>query len=161
MKCPFCNAPDTQVVDSRVAEDGDFVRRRRRCITCDKRFTTYERRELKMPHIVKTNGSRADYAREKLEASMTLALRKRPVSSESVASALDRIEEKLLTLGEREVPSKVVGELVMRELRRLDKIAWVRFASVYRNFEDVGEFRAAIKEVQKPGAKASPRTRKV
>ena len=161
MKCPFCNAPDTQVVDSRVAEDGDFVRRRRRCITCDKRFTTYERRELKMPHIVKTNGSRADYAREKLEASMTLALRKRPVSSESVASALDRIEEKLLTLGEREVPSKVVGELVMRELRRLDKIAWVRFASVYRNFEDVGEFRAAIKEVQKPGAKANPRTRKV
>ena len=161
MKCPFCNAPDTQVVDSRVAEDGDFVRRRRRCITCDKRFTTYERRELKMPHIVKTNGSRADYDREKLEASMTLALRKRPVSSESVASALDRIEEKLLTLGEREVPSKVVGELVMRELRRLDKIAWVRFASVYRNFEDVGEFRAAIKEVQKPGAKANPRTRKV
>lgn len=158
MKCPFCNAPDTQVVDSRVAEAGDFVRRRRRCEACDKRFTTYERRELKMPHIVKSNGSREEYERDKLEASMTLALRKRPVTTESVDSALDRIEEKLLTLGEREVASKAVGELVMRELRRLDKIAWVRFASVYRNFEDVGEFRAAIKEVQKPGVKRTRRS---
>ena len=157
MKCPFCNAPDTQVVDSREAEAGDFVRRRRRCISCDKRFTTYERRELKMPHIVKSNGSREDYEREKLEASMTLALRKRPVTTESVDHALDRIEEKLMTLGEREVASELVGELVMKELRRLDKIAWIRFASVYRNFEDVGEFRAAIKEVQKPGARRTRR----
>src|ERR1700685_4465169 len=157
MKCPFCNAADTQVVDSRIAEAGDFVRRRRRCIACDKRFTTYERRELKMPHIVKSNGSRAEYERDKLEASMALALRKRPVTTESVDAALDRIEEKLLTLGEREVPTKTVGELVMRELRRLDKIAWIRFASVYRNFEDVGEFRAAIKEVQKPGVKRTRR----
>jgi transcriptional repressor NrdR len=106
-----------------------------------------------MPHIVKSNGSREDYEREKLEASMTLALRKRPVTTESVDSALDRIEEKLLTLGEREVPSEAVGELVMRELKKLDKIAWIRFASVYRNFEDVGEFRAAVKEVQKPPVK--------
>jgi transcriptional repressor NrdR len=158
MKCPFCNAPDTQVIDSRVSEEGDFVRRRRRCIACNKRFTTYERRELKMPQVVKKSGSRADYDREKIEGSMLLALRKRPFTTESVDAAIDRIEEKLLTLGEREVSSDVVGELVMRELRRLDKIAWIRFASVYRNFEDVGEFRAAIKEVQKPGVKRPRRT---
>jgi transcriptional repressor NrdR len=158
MKCPFCNASDTQVIDSRVSEEGDFVRRRRRCVACNKRFTTYERRELKMPQVVKKSGSRADYDREKIEGSMLLALRKRPFTTESVDAAIDRIEEKLLTLGEREVSSDVVGELVMRELRRLDKIAWIRFASVYRNFEDVGEFRAAIKEVQKPGVKRTRRT---
>jgi transcriptional repressor NrdR len=158
MKCPFCNASDTQVIDSRVSEEGDFVRRRRRCIACNKRFTTYERRELKMPQVVKKSGSRAEYDREKIEGSMLLALRKRPFTTESVDAAIDRIEEKLLTLGEREVSSDVVGELVMRELRRLDKIAWIRFASVYRNFEDVGEFRAAIKEVQKPGAKRTRRS---
>jgi transcriptional repressor NrdR len=158
MKCPFCNAFDTQVIDSRVSEEGDFVRRRRRCIACNKRFTTYERRELKMPQVVKKSGSRAEYDREKIEGSMLLALRKRPFTTESVDAAIDRIEEKLLTLGEREVSSDVVGELVMRELRRLDKIAWIRFASVYRNFEDVGEFRAAIKEVQKPGAKRTRRS---
>lgn len=158
MKCPFCNAPDTQVIDSRVSEEGDFVRRRRRCIACNKRFTTYERRELKMPQVVKKSGSRAEYDREKIEGSMLLALRKRPFTTESVDAAIDRIEEKLLTLGEREVSSDVVGELVMRELRRLDKIAWIRFASVYRNFEDVGEFRAAIKEVHKPGARRARRS---
>jgi len=158
MKCPFCNASDTQVIDSRVSEEGDFVRRRRRCVACNKRFTTYERRELKMPQVVKKSGSRAEYDREKIEGSMLLALRKRPFTTESVDAAIDRIEEKLLTLGEREVSSDVVGELVMRELRRLDKIAWIRFASVYRNFEDVGEFRAAIKEVQKPGVKRTRRT---
>jgi transcriptional repressor NrdR len=158
MKCPFCNASDTQVIDSRVSEEGDFVRRRRRCVACNKRFTTYERRELKMPQVVKKSGSRADYDREKIEGSMLLALRKRPFTTESVDAAIDRIEEKLLTLGEREVSSDVVGELVMRELRRLDKIAWIRFASVYRNFEDVGEFRDAIKEVQKPGVKRTRRS---
>lgn len=150
MKCPFCADPNTQVIDTRENEDGDIVRRRRRCLACDKRFTTYERVELRMPSVVKKNGSRADYSREKLSASMMLALRKRPVNVESIDAAIDRIEEKLITLGEREVPSEKVGELVMRELKRLDKIGYVRFASVYRNFEDVDEFRDAVREVTKP-----------
>lgn len=150
MKCPFCTDPNTQVIDTRENEDGDIVRRRRRCLACDKRFTTYERVELRMPSVVKKNGSRAEYSREKLSASMMLALRKRPVNVESIDAAIDRIEEKLITLGEREVPSEKVGELVMRELKRLDKIGYVRFASVYRNFEDVDEFRDAVREVTKP-----------
>lgn len=150
MKCPFCADPNTQVIDTRENEDGDTVRRRRRCMACDKRFTTYERVELKMPSVVKKNGSRVDYDREKLMASMQLALRKRPVTMESIDAAVDRIEERLITLGEREVLSEKVGELVMRELKRLDKIAYVRFASVYRNFEDVDEFRDAVREVTKP-----------
>jgi transcriptional repressor NrdR len=150
MKCPYCGDTNTQVVDTRESEDGDTVRRRRRCLACDKRFTTYERVELKLPQIVKKNGSRAEYDRDKLHASMMLALRKRPVAMESIDAAVDRIEEKLLTLGEREVPSEKLGELVMRELRRLDKIAYIRFASVYRNFEDVDEFSEAIREVKKP-----------
>ncbi len=150
MKCPYCGDTNTQVVDTRESEDGDTVRRRRRCLACDKRFTTYERVELKLPQIVKKNGSRAEYDRDKLQASMMLALRKRPVAMESIDAAVDRIEEKLLTLGEREVPSEKLGELVMRELRRLDKIAYIRFASVYRNFEDVDEFSEAIREVKKP-----------
>jgi transcriptional repressor NrdR len=150
MKCPFCADNNTQVVDTRENEDGDTVRRRRRCAACDKRFTTYERVELQMPQVVKKNGSRTEYERDKLMASMMLALRKRPVTTESVDAALDRIEEKLVTLGEREVASDRIGELVMRELKRLDKIAYVRFASVYRNFEDVEEFSDAIREVKKP-----------
>lgn len=153
MKCPYCGDTNTQVVDTRESEDGDTVRRRRRCLACDKRFTTYERVELKLPQIVKKNGSRAEYDRDKLHASMMLALRKRPVAMESIDAAVDRIEEKLLTLGEREVPSEKLGELVMRELRRLDKIAYIRFASVYRNFEDVDEFSEAIREVKKPRAR--------
>ena len=150
MKCPFCSDPNTQVVDTRENDDGDTVRRRRRCLACDKRFTTYERIELQLPHLVKKNGSRTEYDREKLRASMMLALRKRPVATESVEAAIDRIEEKLVTLGEREIASDRVGELVMRELKKLDKIAYVRFASVYRNFEDVEEFSDAIREVKKP-----------
>ena len=156
MKCPYCADPNTQVIDTRENEEGDTVRRRRRCLACDKRFTTYERVELKMPSVVKKNGSRADYDREKLMASMQLALRKRPVTMESIDAAIDRIEERLITLGEREVPSDKVVELVMRELKRLDKIGYVRFASVYRNFEDVDEFRDAVREVTKPRV---PRTR--
>jgi len=156
MKCPYCADPNTQVIDTRENEEGDTVRRRRRCLACDKRFTTYERVELKMPSVVKKNGSRADYDRDKLLASMQLALRKRPVTMESIDAAIDRIEERLITLGEREVPSEKVGELVMRELKRLDKIGYVRFASVYRNFEDVDEFRDAVREVTKPRV---PRTR--
>ena len=153
MKCPYCGDAGTQVVDTRENEDGDTVRRRRRCPACDKRFTTYERVELQLPMVVKKNASRADYDRDKLKGSMMLALRKRPVTSEAVDAALDRIEEKLVTLGEREVASDRIGELVMRELKRLDKVAYIRFASVYRNFEDVDEFSDAIREIKKPRAR--------
>lgn len=150
MRCPFCGYSDTQVVDSRVSEEGDTIRRRRRCQHCDKRFTTYERVELVMPSIVKRNGSRSDYDQVKLRASLALALRKRPVSTEDVDAAVARIEESLLTSGKREVPSAYVGELVMGELKKLDKVAYVRFASVYRSFEDIGEFIEAIREMQGP-----------
>lgn len=148
MKCPYCATDNSQVVDTRENDDGDTVRRRRRCLACDKRFTTYERVELKLPQIVKKNGSRVDFDRSKLKASMMLALRKRPVTAEGMEAALDRIEQRLMTVGERELPSDRIGELVMRELKQLDKIAYVRFASVYRNFEDVDEFSRAIKEVR-------------
>jgi transcriptional repressor NrdR len=147
MKCPFCSHPDTQVVETRVTEDGGFIRRRRRCASCDKRFTTYERPEVTFPTIVKKDGRRIDYDRAKLLGSMRLALRKRSVSTELVDGAVERIEEKLLNLGLREVFSTRIGELVMGELRKLDKVAYVRFASVYRNFEDIDEFKTLVDEV--------------
>jgi transcriptional repressor NrdR len=152
MRCPFCDHPETQVIETRVSDDGDALRRRRRCANCDKRFTTYERVELSLPAVVKKNGSRVEYDRRKLRASLALSLRKRPVSSEAVDAAIARIEEKLLQLAVREIASERVGELVMRELKRLDKIAYVRFASVYRNFEDVDDFAEAIEEVQPKGS---------
>lgn len=152
MKCPFCGAEETAVVDTRINDDGDIVRRRRRCATCEKKFTTYERPEIRLPQVVKKNGSRVEYNRDKLLASLTLALRKRPVAMESVEAAIDRIEEKLLAIGEREIPSDKIGEMVMRELKKLDKIGYVRFASVYRNFEDVDEFSKAIREVSPRGS---------
>jgi transcriptional repressor NrdR len=130
MRCPFCHSDDTQVMDTRVSDEGDSVRRRRRCASCDKRFTTYERAELSLPAIVKKNGSRVEYSHEKLVSSIRLALRKRPVSSDAVDDAIGRIEEKLMASGEKEIPSERVGELVMRELKRLDKVAYIRFASV-------------------------------
>ncbi len=157
MKGPYCADPNTQVVDTRENEDGDTVRRRRRCLTCDKRFTTYERVELQLPLVVKKNGSRTDYDRDKLKSSMMLALRKRPVTTESLDTAIDRIEEKLVQLAEREVASDRIGELVIRELKKLDKVAYIRFASVYRNFEDLDEFSDAIREVKKPRVRR-PRT---
>jgi transcriptional repressor NrdR len=147
MKCPFCKHEDTQVLDTRVSEEGDAIRRRRRCAKCEKRFTTYERIELAMPVVVKKNGSRSEFESTKLRASLMLALRKRPVSADAVDAAIRRIEEKLLSSGEREVMSSRIGELVMRELKRLDKIAYIRFASVYKSFEDVMEFQDAIDEV--------------
>ncbi len=150
MKCPYCADENTQVVDTRENEDGDTVRRRRRCLACDKRFTTYERVELQLPQVVKKNGSRAEYDRDKLKASMMLAMRKRPVTTESVDLAVDRIEDKLVQLALREVASERIGELVMRELKKLDKVAYIRFASVYRNFEDVDEFSDAIREIKQP-----------
>ena len=146
MKCPFCHNDDTQVLDTRVSEEGDAIRRRRRCSKCEKRFTTYERIELAMPYIVKKNGSRCDYESSKLRASLMLALRKRPVSAPAIDSAIERIEERLLASGEREIHSVQLGELVMHELKRLDKIAYIRFASVYKSFEDVAEFRDMIEE---------------
>ncbi len=147
MKCPFCSHPDTQVVETRESDDGGFIRRRRRCASCDKRFTTYERPEVNFPAIVKKDGRRIEYERVKLLASMKLALRKRPVSTEQVDAAVERIEEKLLNLGLREVLSTRIGELVMRELKKLDKVAYVRFASVYRSFEDMDDFRTLVDEV--------------
>ncbi len=149
MKCPFCSHSETQVVETRIAEDGDFIRRRRQCGACDKRFTTYERPDVNYPAIVKKDGRRIDYEHSKLLASMNWALRKRPVSTEQVDSAIERIEEKLLNLGLREVPSARLGELVMRELKKLDKVAYVRFASVYRSFEDIDEFKTLVNEVNK------------
>ncbi|MES2634638.1 transcriptional regulator NrdR [Caenimonas sp. SL110] len=149
MKCPFCSNDETQVVETRVAEDGDFIRRRRQCLSCEKRFTTYERPDVTFPAIVKKDGRRIDYERVKLLASMNLALRKRPVSTEQIDNAVERIEEKLLNLGVREVPSNRIGELVMRELKKLDKVAYVRFASVYRSFEDIDEFKTLVDEVRR------------
>ena len=147
MKCPFCSHPDTQVVETRVAEDGGFIRRRRRCASCDKRFTTYERPEVSFPAVVKKDGRRIEFEHAKLIGSMKLALRKRPVSTEQVDGAVERIEEKLLNLGQREVLSTRIGELVMAELKKLDKVAYVRFASVYRSFEDIDDFKTLVDEV--------------
>jgi len=149
VKCPFCGGAETQVVETRVAEDGDFIRRRRQCVSCEKRFTTYERPDVNFPAVVKKDGRRIDYERGKLLASMNLALRKRPVSTEQVDGAVERIEEKLLNLGVREIPSARIGELVMRELKKLDKVAYVRFASVYRSFEDIDDFKALVDEVRR------------
>ena len=148
MRCPFCHHADTQVIDSRASDEGATIRRRRRCLSCEKRFTTYERVELSMPVIVKRGGGRAEYGRDKLRASMMLALRKRPVASDAVDEAIGRIEEKLLSSAQREVKSEKLGELVMRELKRLDKVAYIRFASVYRSFEDVDEFAEVVREVR-------------
>lgn len=147
MKCPFCSHLETQVVETRVSEDADVVRRRRQCSACEKRFTTYERPEVTIPAVVKKDGSRVDFDSTKVRASMMLALRKRPVSIEQVDGALLRIEQKLLSAGVREIASTKVGELVMRELKRLDKVAYVRFASVYRSFEDVDEFRQLLRDI--------------
>ena len=149
MHCPFCAHTETQVVDTRVADDGGFVRRRRQCGHCGKRFTTYERPDVSFPSIVKKDGRRVAFERAKLQGSLDLALRKRPVSTEQIDSAIERIEEKLLATGAREVASARLGELVMRELKKLDKVAYVRFASVYRSFEDIDEFRALVDEVQR------------
>lgn len=150
MKCPFCNADDTSVVDSRVSEDGYKIRRRRHCHACDKRFTTYETVELRLPQVVKHDGSRAEFDRNKLLTGFKRALHKRPVPTSYVDAAIDRIVQKFLSMGEREVSTRSIGESVMQELYKLDKVAYIRFASVYKSFQDVDDFRDAIKEVQKP-----------
>ena len=148
MKCPFCSADDTQVIDSRVNDEGDAIRRRRRCSSCDKRFTTYETADLRLPQVVKGNGNREDFKDEKLREGFFLALHKRPVSTELIEEALHHIRSKLLVMGEREVPSRQIGELVMAELRKLDKVAYIRFASVYRSFQDADDFRDALKDLK-------------
>ena len=147
MRCPFCSHDETQVVETRDSDEGDVVRRRRRCQSCDKRFTTYERPEIALPTVIKKDGTRAEFDSAKIRASMDLALRKRPVSVEQIDAAMERIHDKLLNSGAREVPSASLGKLVMRELKRIDKVAYVRFASVYRSFEDVDEFRKLIQDI--------------
>ncbi len=148
MHCPFCSAYDTKVIDSRLVTDGNSVRRRRECQTCGERFTTFETAELVMPKIIKGNGSREPFNEEKLRRGLLRAVEKRPVADEAIEAVINRIMHVLRSTGERELPSRRVGEEVMNELRRLDKVAYVRFASVYRAFEDVSEFQAEIQRLE-------------
>ena len=147
MKCPFCGSTETQVIDSRVSEAGDSIRRRRRCQDCQKRFTTYETAELRLPQVVKTDGTRADFDANKIRNGFTRALHKRPVPTEYVDAAIDRIVQQVLALGEREIPSRQIGEMVMQELYKLDQVAYIRFASVYRSFQDVEDFRDVVRSI--------------
>lgn len=151
MHCPFCGADDTKVIDSRLVAEGDSVRRRRECQTCGERYTTFETAELVMPRIVKSDGIREPFDEAKLRRGMQRALEKRPVGIEAIDSSLNRIMHELRSTGERELPSRRVGEAVMRELREMDGVAYVRFASVYRDFQDVSEFQ---EEIQKLSNKA-------
>ncbi|MBV8031918.1 MAG: transcriptional repressor NrdR [Betaproteobacteria bacterium] len=155
MKCPFCGSEDTQVVDTRANLEANTIRRRRKCLGCGKRFTTYERVDLKMPRLIKKDGSRTEFDRDKLLGSMMVALRKRPVATEEVEASVDRVIERLRSLGEPEVPTTRVGDFVIKELAKLDKIAYIRFASVYRSFESPDDFREALAEVR-----AAPRRRR-
>ena len=147
MHCPFCSADDTKVIDSRLVADGHQVRRRRECLVCRERFTTFESAELVMPRVIKSNGSREPFNEDKLRGGIQRALEKRPVSMEAVEQSINRIKSQLRATGEREVDAKFIGNLVMEELKGLDKVAYIRFASVYRNFEDVDAFSKAIREV--------------
>ncbi|HEX23083.1 MAG TPA: transcriptional regulator NrdR [Chromatiales bacterium] len=149
MRCPFCDADDTKVIDSRLANEGYVVRRRRECLTCSERFTTFETAELVMPKLVKNDGRREPFNEDKLRAGFTRALEKRPVSAEDIESAIGRLKKRLRVTGDREVPSRTLGDWVMDELRDLDPVAYVRFASVYRSFEDVNAFREEIERLEK------------
>ena len=148
MHCPYCSAQDTKVIDSRLVADGNQIRRRRECLTCSERFTTYESAELLIPRLVKRDGSREPFNEEKLRAGMARALEKRPVSIEQLEEALSRIKHRLRATGEREIQSLVLGEEVMRELQQLDEVAYIRFASVYRHFKDLNEFREEIDKLE-------------
>ena len=155
MHCPFCGAADTRVVDSRLAEDGAQVRRRRECPACGERYTTFERAELILPRVVKRDGTREPFNEDKLRSGLLRALEKRPVRIEAVEAALGRILRRVRATGEREVPTRRIGEWVMDELRDLDQVAYVRFASVYRSFQDVNAFREEVERLQEavaPGA---------
>ena len=144
MHCPFCNALDTKVIDSRLVAEGGQVRRRRECISCNERFTTFESAELVMPRIIKQNGTRDPFNEAKLRSGLTRALEKRPVSIEQIEAMIVQIQAELRATGEREIPSRLVGEAVMKQLKQADQVAFVRFASVYRSFQDIDEFRAEI-----------------
>jgi transcriptional repressor NrdR len=149
MRCPFCGALNTKVIDSRLAGDGDQIRRRRECLSCEERYTTYETAELSLPRVIKSNGSREGFSEEKLRAGLVRALEKRPVKTDSIESALAHVRHRLLAAGERETRSMQIGEWVMDELRKLDQVAYIRFASVYRSFEDVNAFREVIERLEK------------
>ncbi len=153
MHCPFCADKETKVIDSRLVADGDQVRRRRECQECGERFTTFETAELVLPRVIKSNGSRQPFDEDKLRSGLTRALEKRPVSLEVIESTISRIKHKLRATGEREVKTREVGEIVMEELRQLDDVAYVRFASVYRSFQDVNEFREEIERMDKQSRK--------
>ncbi len=148
MRCPFCLAEDTRVIDSRLADEGDSVRRRRECASCAERFTTFEHAELHMPQVVKSDGRREVFNEDKLRGGLSRALEKRPVEAEAVTAAVGRIQHKLQASGEREVASRAIGELVMAELRDLDAVAYVRFASVYRHFQDLDAFSEEVRRLQ-------------
>ena len=147
MKCPFCKAEDTQVIDSRVIRDGVSIRRRRICSICEKRFTTYEYIELSLPSVIKQDGKREDFVRDKLLHSFSRALHKRPVPIEYIDQEIEEIIAKIMSLGEREINSRDIGEEVMRALKKLDKVAYIRFASVYKSFSDPEDFNTAIKDL--------------
>ncbi len=149
MKCPFCGDTDTQVIETRLSEDGATIRRRRRCQNCEKRFTTFETADIRLPSVVKTNGIREEFSEAKLRESFRRALHKRAVPTELVEESIAKIRQKLLALGEREIPSRELGEMVMNALRKLDKVAYIRFASVYRSFQDVDDFRDVIRDLDK------------
>lgn len=149
MRCPFCQNDDTRVIDSRLTDDGDAVRRRRACEACEERFSTIEEASLKLPYIVKSSGEREHYDEQKLARGLERALEKRPVESNQISQILHRIKRNLLTCGERELPARAIGELVMNELRNVDQVAYVRFASVYRSFQDVDAFSDEIKRLQR------------
>jgi transcriptional repressor NrdR len=157
MHCPFCSNEETKVIDSRLAGDGTQIRRRRQCLDCNERFTTFETAELVMPRLVKNDNTRQPFDESKLRYSMVRALEKRPVSSDELEEAIGRLVHKLRTMGEREVPSRLVGELVMEELHGLDEVAYVRFASVYRRFQDITEFQEEIRRLQKISDAAASR----
>lgn len=149
MKCLFCNFDETQVIDTRLSDDRLTIKRRRRCANCDKRFNTLEQIDLQMPSIIKSNGNRQDYDESKIRNSFTKALHKRPVSSLAVDAAIDHIRQTVLNLGEREIDSRLIGDMVIHELSKLDKVAYIRFASIYRSFQDITDFSNIIKQVKK------------
>lgn len=148
MYCPFCGAQDTKVYDSRLAPEGDQVRRRRECTSCGSRFTTFEKAELQFPRIIKSDGARENFNETKLRAGIQRALEKRPVSTEDVDRAMNHIRRKLMTVEDREIASRRIGDMVMDELENIDHVAYVRFASVYRNFKDVGEFADEVERLK-------------
>ncbi|MEZ8823450.1 transcriptional regulator NrdR [Vibrio sp. 10N.261.55.A7] len=148
MHCPFCSENDTKVIDSRLVADGHQVRRRRQCLACSERFTTFETAELVMPKVIKTNGNREPFNEDKMVGGVQRALEKRPVSADSIELAISMIKSQLRATGEREVPSEMIGNLVMGQLKELDKVAYIRFASVYRSFEDIREFGEEIARLE-------------